>query len=663
MLSFLKASLTGAQSFLQQSSRWPVGYVMIAGVVVARWLGLFATLELAVLDVFLRSRPAAGIDEQVVIVLIEQDPVRVDENLSESQLAQLLEIILSAEPAVVGLNVFREEFSDDPGREQLLDLFETHENLITVEKVLPPRPIPPIAPLSDRVAQTQVGLNDVPLDRDGRIRRVFVGAYLPDENEDATDNPFRFSFSFKLAETYLTTQRGYVLENHPTNPDIPIFKEPESLEFMPIPILEENSGGYVREADISKLQTLLNFRSGSATFEVVEASQLVDRSQDLEALTDKVVIVDEIDAYFPRFLPVSASSNLMQDYETRDISPRIGITGPELEAHATSQIIRSVIDARPLIRGISFWGEDILIVSAGLMGIAMSISFRSTLRSMISLAVVTLIAVGACYLILSRFGLWLPVAPMAMSLPLAGITYLGFNYRSQRSALRNQEAALVEVQVLEAERRKAIERAFSAIHAGPLQRLSSLLRSAKDGNTEQSFVLEELRALNQEIRGVGERLRQEAIGDVYFFYSQGDIKLDLTHPMHEVLYEVYSLAVKRKLPGFETIKVRAVSIEPFNCKQLNLDVKRQLCWFLEESLQNIGKHALGTTRIQVLGKNINDFYSLKIEDNGPGIQSTHIGDGTQSSYRLELMLSGKFSRFSKRDGNGTVCELSWPSSQ
>ena len=659
MLPFLKASFTGAQSFFQQSSRWPVGYVMIAGVIVARWLGLFATLELAVLDVFLRSRPVAGIDEQVVIVLIEQDPVRVDENLSESQLAQLLEIIFSAEPAVVGLNVFREEFSDDPGREQLLDLFETHENLITVEKVLPPRPIPPIAPLSDRVAQTQVGLNDVPLDRDGRIRRVFVGAYLPDENEDATDNPFRFSFSFSLAETYLTAQRGYVLENHPTNPDIPIFKEPESPDFTSIPILEENSGGYVREADISKIQTLLNFRAGSATFEVVEASKLFDRSPELEALTDKVVIVDEIDAYFPRFLLVSASSNLVQDYETRDISPRIGITGPELEAHATSQIIDAVIDERPLIRVLPSIVEDILILISGMFGIFLGVSSQSTLRGLLSLITSTLMVLGICYLSIYSFGLWLPSILMTICLSLVGILEL-VNSRGQRRALYNQQSALIEVKILEAERRKAIERAFSAIHAGPLQRLSSLLRSTKDGDIEQPFVLSELRALNKEIRGVGERLRQEAIGDVFFFVSSGDVKLDLTHPMHEVLYEVYSLSVQRQLPGFENVKVRAVSIEPFNCKQLNLDVKRQLCWFLEESLQNIGKHAHGTTRIQVLGKQVNEFYTLKIEDNGPGIQSTHIGDGTQAFYRLELALNGKFSRFSKKRG-GTICELSWPS--
>ena len=77
-----------------------------------------------------------------------------------------------------------------------------------------------------------------------------------------------------------------------------------------------------------------------------------------------------------------------------------------------------------------------------------------------------------------------------------------------------------------------------AIHAGPLQRLSRLLRSAKDGNLQQDHIVQELESLNKEIRGIGERLRQEAIGDVYFFYSEGDIKLELTHPMHEVLYEL-----------------------------------------------------------------------------------------------------------------------------
>lgn len=527
--------------------------------------------------------------------------------------------------------------------------------------MLPPRTIDPPKELSEAIIAQQFGMNDAPTDQDGRIRRTFLGSYLDDRDGIPDNNPFKFSFSFKLAEAYLETQ-GYGLENHPRQPDIPVFKLEDTESFIKIPILKLHSGGYHRETNISDIQSLLNFRSGSSTFQIINAFELFSRSLEPSFLEGKVVIVGQTDSDFPRFLPVTASSGLIQGEIDEDaIIPRMGIVGAELEAHSASQLINAVVDGRPLLHTLPPSAEILLIIGAGLTGICVSLSVGTSARGAIALLACTVLGFLFCYWCIVQFGLWLPVTPMAICLPLAGITYLGFNYRSQRRALLTQRAKLRQANVLEAERRKAIERAFSAIHAGPLQRLSRLLRSAKDGNLQQDHIVQELESLNKEIRGVGERLRQEAIGDVYFFYSEGDIKLDLTHPMHEVLYEVYSLAVQRKLPGFETVKVRAVAIEPFNCKTLNLDIKRQLCWFLEESLQNIGKHAIGTTRIQVSGKHLDEFYSLKIEDNGPGIQSSHLGEGTQSFYRLETLLRGKFARFSKPNG-GTVCELSWPSS-
>lgn len=658
-LPFIKDSTRGLRRLVRKSSKWPIGYVIIAGILMTRWLGLFSNLELLTLDFLLRNRLPEGIDEQIVIVLFDQDSIQQQNEISEQQVAQLLKIVFSADPAVVGLNIFFEDAIDDVGREQLIKLFEQHPNLIGVQKALPPRQIDPPLDMPEAIVESQFGLNDVPIDQDGHIRRTFMGAYLPNDDEQSQSSPFKFSFSFKLANAYLSNQE-YTLENHPRNPDIPVFKRKGDDNFAAMPILEQHSGGYFRERYISKIQSLLNFRAGTKTFQIIEASRLFDRSQSPNFLNEKIVIVGRVDTQLPRFLPVAATSNLILDEDFT--LPRAGIVGPELEAHSVSQIINAVVSDRPLLHTLPSSAENVLILFSGLTGIAISISLSSSVRSAVALILFTILGFFVCYFCIVQFGLWLPVTPMAICLPLAGMSYLGFNYRSQRSAIRSQQAQLVEAQVLEAERRKAIERAFSAIHAGPLQRLSSLLRSSKDGNIDRAYIIEELESLNKEIRGVGERLRQEAIGDVYFFYSEGNIKLDLTHPMHEVLYEVYSLAVQRKLPGFESVKVRAVAIEPFNCKKLNLDIKRQLCWFLEESLQNIGKHAIGATRIQVSGKHIDEFYSLKIEDNGPGIKSTHMGDGTQSSYRLEALLRGKFSRFSKSSGGGTVCELSWPSS-
>ncbi|WP_163685911.1 sensor histidine kinase [Leptolyngbya iicbica] len=665
MLPFFKAPTRRLKRLARKSSKWPIGYAIIAGVLLTRSLGLFTSLELQTLDFLLQNRFSEETDEAIVIVLFERNTLLINQNdhteLTEQRIAELLKIVLSADPAVVGLNIFLDDQSNAPGREQLVELFKSHPNLIGVQKVLPPRTIDPPKELSEAIIAQQFGMNDAPTDQDGRIRRTFLGSYLDDRDGIPDNNPFKFSFSFKLAEAYLETQ-GYGLENHPRQPDIPVFKLEDTESFIKIPILKLHSGGYHRETNISDIQSLLNFRSGSSTFQIINAFELFSRSLEPSFLEGKVVIVGQTDSDFPRFLPVTASSGLIQGEIDEDaIIPRMGIVGAELEAHSASQLINAVVDGRPLLHTLPPSAEILLIIGAGLTGICVSLSVGTSARGAIALLACTVLGFLFCYWCIVQFGLWLPVTPMAICLPLAGITYLGFNYRSQRRALLTQRAKLRQANVLEAERRKAIERAFSAIHAGPLQRLSRLLRSAKDGNLQQDHIVQELESLNKEIRGVGERLRQEAIGDVYFFYSEGDIKLDLTHPMHEVLYEVYSLAVQRKLPGFETVKVRAVAIEPFNCKTLNLDIKRQLCWFLEESLQNIGKHAIGTTRIQVSGKHLDEFYSLKIEDNGPGIQSSHLGEGTQSFYRLETLLRGKFARFSKPNG-GTVCELSWPSS-
>ncbi|WP_204140224.1 CHASE2 domain-containing protein [Halomicronema sp. CCY15110] len=664
MLPFLKVPTRRLKRLARKSSKWPIGYAIIVGVLITRSFGLLANLELQTLDFLLQNRLSEELDEEIVIILFERSTLLNQserEDLTEQQIAQLLKIVLAADPAAVGLNIFLGGQNTSPGREQLIELFKTHPNLFGVQKVLPPRKIDPPQGLPEEIVVEQFGMNDVPPDQDGRIRRTFLGSYLEDVGGLPNNNPFKFSFSFKLAEAYLGTQ-GYALENHPRQANVPIFKLENTSSFIKLPILNSHSGGYHRETNISDLQSFLNYRSGPSTFQIINAFDLFNRSLKPDFLEDKVVIVGHTDSDFPRFLPVAASSSLIQGESDEDvIIPRMGIVGAELEAHSASQLIEAVMADRPLLFTLPGSVETLLIIGAGLTGILVSLSFSSSARSAVALLICAMIGLGFCYWCLLQFGLLLPVTPMAICLPLAGITYLGFNYRSQRRSLLTQRAKLRQANVLEAERQKAIERAFSAIHAGPLQRLSRLLRSSKDGNLQQEHIVQELESLNKEIRGVGERLRQEAIGDVYFFYSEGDIKLDLTHPMHEVLYEVYSLAVQRKLPGFETIKVRAVAIEPFNCKLLNLDIKRQLCWFLEESLQNIGKHAVGTTRIQVSGKHLDEFYSLKIEDNGPGIQSAHVGEGTQSFYRLETLLRGKFARFSKPNG-GTICELSWPSS-
>ncbi|MEM6714134.1 MAG: CHASE2 domain-containing protein, partial [Cyanobacteria bacterium P01_C01_bin.147] len=142
MLPFLKRPTRRLTRLARKSSKWPIGYAIIAGVLLTRWVGLFSSLELLTLDFLLRNRPAESPDEQVVVIVFDRNTVQSQsdfEELSEQKIAQLLNIIFSVDPAAVGLNIFLGENEVDPGREQLIALFEAHPNLIGVEKVLPPR--------------------------------------------------------------------------------------------------------------------------------------------------------------------------------------------------------------------------------------------------------------------------------------------------------------------------------------------------------------------------------------------------------------------------------------------------------------------------------------------------------------------------------------------
>jgi hypothetical protein len=306
-----------------------------------------------------------------------------------------------------------------------------------------------------------------------------------------------------------------------------------------------------------------------------------------------------------------------------------------------------------LIGAVHPFFEDSLIVLAGILGILIGNAFQqtpTTVRNAFLLLASILAWLISSYLLLYLLGIWLPVLPTSLILATTGITYIAF-YQSER-------LAVMEARKLEEERRKAIERTFNSIHAGPLQTLAGLLRNVRDGKLDQDYLLEDLEFLNHEIRSIGERLRQDAIEEVYFVDNRRDLKLDLNHPMHEVFYEIYNLCLQKDLPGFQTIKIRSVAFDPFNCQSLPLEIKRKLCLFLQESLENVGKHALGTTKLIVTGKVLEEFYTLSVEDNGPGLTSSHVGEGTQFFFRLEEALRGKFSRISKPAG-GTVCKLTW----
>ena len=230
-------------------------------------------------------------------------------------------------------------------------------------------------------------------------------------------------------------------------------------------------------------------------------------------------------------------------------------------------------------------------------------------------------------------------------------------------------AQIVERQAI---RQQAMEQAFTQIHNGPLQTLALLLRDVQLEQTPSPQLFQRLNDLNAEIRAVGRSLTDEAhpvqqsaadLAALETATSEQTLRLgegtciDLNRPLHNLLHEVYAFTLKRNLPYFQTIQVKVRNFAPLEQSTLTLEMKRDLCLWLEEALCNVGKHAQGTTRIVVTGQHHEGQYVLKVEDNGAGLKPGQ-GQGTKQCNLLAQRLGGQFRRESLPKG-GVICSLSW----
>lgn len=634
-----------------RSKIWPVvlesrlGVGLTGAVIGLRLLGSLQFLELLALDRLQQLSPREPLDSRIVLIGLDEKYPRARDNelLEYTDLAVLIETILAHDPAIIGLDVVGDGLiGDDSAR--LLALFEDNKNLFTVEKTGEPS-ISPLEGLSHTVIKEQVGFNDLAFDDDGNVRRMFLGRAL----EDGT---FKKSFPLMLAERYLIDNDDIALTNGT--------KDAWAMRFdkIEIPRLRPNSGGYRQELEIYGVQTLINFRGGmmprglyADPFRLLSASQVMNDGFNDRAIAEKIVIIGSIDPNDVVEIDSAVPSQL-------NYNPHV-LKGIELQAHATSQIINATLDGRPLIWFFSVGWEYFLLLIAGLISSNIHRNSESILkRALILLSANGLVGLTS-YLILVCSGLWLPIVPILLVQTINGSAYIAITQSEGRwqALVKERDHAL---SALKMERQKTIEHAFDTIHNGPLQTLANVLRLLRDREISQQEIGHELEKLNLEIREVGESLKQESISDKNLYIQVGQSKLDLNAPIHELFYEIYIETLNRPFPGFKTLKVQVRSLEPVDVANLSIECKRKLCRFFEETLCNVGKHAVGATKLIVTGKAIGKSYSLKIIDNGMGFQPGKVakGRGTKIARELEMMTRGRFIR-KCNSPQGVFCEFRW----
>ncbi|NJL48706.1 MAG: CHASE2 domain-containing protein [Leptolyngbyaceae cyanobacterium SM2_5_2] len=601
------------------------GAVVLGLIVAARLLGLLQGLEWKMLDTLLRWRPAEAIDERILIVGVTEDDIQQAGTypIPDQVLADLLVTLEAANPRAVGIDIYRDQ-PVEPGHANLVTVLATQPHVIWAEKILNEPPIlpPPALP------PEQAGFVDVPIDGDGFVRRLLLGA-------DGPAGDFKFSLSMLLAELYLA-EAGLFLENGRRDPAAMRFGDTEFTLITP------NTGGYVK-GDVGDHQILLNVRSGATPFRQVSLAEILAGTVDPAWIEDAIVLVGMT---APSVKDIVNSGAIASD------NPGL-IYGVEIHAHATSQLISAVLDNRPLLRAWPNWVDYLWILLWGGAGIMLIRWVSSPAWYLLGLGLGGLGLVGVSYGLLVLGGWWVPLVPALLAFTVNGLVLSGFYLYDQ--ALRSR---------LE-ERQRVIEQTYNAIHNGPLQTLALLLRDSGE-TLSWAEALPKLSEMDQDLRNIYESLLHSAQLPGQQGQVSPDGAADADYPLYEKLYEIYTETLQRDFPGFKSLSANLVNFEPLKADDLSPDDQQALCHFLEEALCNIGKHAVHATRLTVTCMATEAENLIQVKDNGQG--PTHGspnygsgGRGTRQAKQIAQRLGGSFQRVSTE--SGTCCELRWPIQQ
>ncbi|WP_322745450.1 sensor histidine kinase [Plectonema radiosum] len=598
------------------------GIIVLVGVILIRIIGGLQPLEWMFLDTMLHLRPKEQIEERVVIVGIDEEDIKYvgQYPIPDGKIAELLTKLLSLKPRAIGLDLFK-NVPVNPGSKQLTQVLQENNNIIGIEKILPPGEIPAHKSLPPE----QVGFVDLRNDGDIKFRRYLL--FTSDPKNKQND---KYSLGLQLVIQYFSAE-GTELETGINDEDAILIRGKELPR-----INNSNFGGYVN-VDHGGLSILMNFRNTDKPFRILSLRDIVNGKVNPKWLRNRIVIVGNRnssagDVFYTSALP----------------TPKLEgqIYGIDYHAHAVSEIISYVIDNRPMLNSwVDIW-EYLWIIIWGFVAIALVRMSESVWLKLFSVCVAGIVLLGCGYTMLWLWGIWIPVAP---NLLIFGVGLISFLFYQYDRFLRGQ----IE------ERLNTIKYTFNLIHNGPLQTLAYGLRHMRVQDVPLEELIEQFEKLDQEIRAIGDFLQLEALGEKEILRLGSGLILDLNRPLHYLLYEVYSSTLERKdFEYFKTLKVKIRNFDPIDDKKLTKNQKRGICLFLEEALCNIGKHAQGVKRIQASGEYIGNQYKLWVKDNGCGIKSKLENKGTKHCKILAKQLKGEFKRESLFP-KGTICELSW----
>ncbi len=392
-----------------------VGKLAIATVAIAalvlsvRQVGGLQELELMAYDRMLRLRDKSEEDPRLLVVGITEEDIQVFNRwpLSDETIARLLEKLSEYEPAVIGLDLYR-DIPYEPGTKKLAEQLQA-PNLIAIKNLGDGRvkgvPAPPGIPAE------RIGFNDIVLDPDGSVRRNLMFA--------TTEEGTFFSFSLQLALHYLQ-QQDISPENSEDNPDRILWGQ---AEFVP---LTRADGGY-RKIDDRGYQILLNYRSAKNVARRASVTQVLYGQIEPEWVKGKIVLIGTLapsirDVFLTPYSPAA-----------QETTPKM--PGVVVHAQMVSQILDAVSGDRPLYLFWQEWSEILWIFAWALIGGSLALGSRNALVLAASFPVLVCILGGTSFYLFLNYR-WVPVVSPLASFIFSSTTIVV--YRAFRAQWQQQ---------------------------------------------------------------------------------------------------------------------------------------------------------------------------------------------------------------------------------
>lgn len=378
--------------------------VLVVGM---RFLGLLQPLELIAFDRLMRIRPDEGVDRRLLIVSITEDDFHLPEqqsrkgSLSDRALALLLQKLEQHHPRAVGLDIYH-DYPVNPEEKNLISKMKKDDRFIAICRASEPPEKPGVAPPRE-IPTARQGFSDFASDADGIIRRHLI-AMKPSSTSPCTTP---YALSARLAFRYLGDE-GISVKYTKT-------KEKElQIGNVVFPRWRSHMGGYQQLNDRG-YQILLNYRSNESPLDIAERVTLKD------VLTGKVKPATVKDRIV--LIGITTNDSVSDDHLTPYSGarqPQQKMPGVIVHAHMTSQILSAVLDGRPLLWVLPFWGEVLWIWAWSIVGGILVWHVRHVFSlEVLSIATFSVLY-GLSFGLLYVYAGWLPLVPATLALISTG---------------------------------------------------------------------------------------------------------------------------------------------------------------------------------------------------------------------------------------------------